>query len=380
MKKKFANLTDKLKIWAEIARNSAMAVLVLGTIIISATALIKLSKDKTIFMEPVRVPEVFEKHGFSPDVFANQLLDEVFSLERQSISIKDRVAFKNNYKDAEVEKQGPVAGVNVKSVQSAVKDILGIKGKSISGEVTAIGPDSHPSYKIRLRRLPENNVFVDLTANGDPESIIKQTALAMLEEMDPHIAASIYWYNGDEENALRLIDIALTKLSAAERKYPLNLRARIHIAKGRFKEANADLEAIKRIDPNHAFFHVSQAYLYREMGHFNESLSEADKSMELAPEKWWGAHQKALTLEAMGRSNEAEAMYKKALDLKADWPPVFVSYAHFLEKKNDLSAAKSVLRNGLALFPKDHKLILANEEFVKKTNNRSTSSVDSSKK
>ena len=183
---------------------------------------------------------------------------------------------------------------------------------------------------------------------------------------DPHIAASIYWRNRDEANALRMINVVLSNDNPADDKYSLNLRAYIHITAKRFAAAQADYERIMKIDPKFAPAHGMAAWLLRAQGKFDASLAEADKAIEIAPAKYFGYFQKAQTFRDMKRDEDAEASFAKALALKPDAAGPYMQAAAFKAAKGELDEAGAIYRKGLYLFSDSAPLHAAMGDLLKK--------------
>jgi tetratricopeptide (TPR) repeat protein len=361
---------EKLTRWAEGVKSASVTLLAVGAASISGVGVMNAVTTDSVSLDPIKVPAPFEERGFTSEIATTRLIDEIATYQRKSSSAKDRVSITGKGSADELEKlQAPaVGGIDIKSIQKAVQDTLGVKKERITGEITFQKDGDDPVYKVRLRRVPGNHVLLDISAKGEPEAVLKQTALAMIEVFDPHIAASIYWRNGDEDNALRLIDVVLNNDSQADDKYSLNLRAYIHITRKRFDAAQADFERIMKLDPKFAPAHGMASWLLRAKEQYEASLAEADKTIELAPAKWYGSFQKAQTLRAMKRLDEAEASFAKALSMKPDAAGPYLQAGQLMVSRDKLSEAGDIFRKGLLLFPDNAPLHVSYAELLNKTN------------
>lgn len=341
---------EKLTRWAEGIKSGSVTLLALGAASISGVGVMHAVTTDSVSLDPIKVPAPFEERGFNSEIATTRLLDEIATYQRKSSSAKDRVAISGKGGDELEKLQAPVAGVDVKMIQSIIQDTLGVKKERISGEITFKKVGDEPVYNVRLRRLPGNHVLLDIAATGEPEAVLKQAALAMIEVFDPHIAASIYWRNKDEANAMRLIDVVLNNDNPGDDKYSLNLRAYIHITAKRFNAAQTDFERIMMIDSKFAPAHGMAAWLLRAQGKFEASLAEADKAIEIAPAKYFGYYQKALTLREMKRDDDAETSFTKALSMKPDSAAPYAQAAAFKMAKGKLDEANETYRKGIYLF------------------------------
>ena len=335
---------EKLTRWAEGVKSGSVTLLAFGAASISGIGVMHAVTSDSVALDPIKVPAPFEERGFTSEIATTRLLDEIATYQRQSSSAKERVSIQGKGSGDDLEKlQAPVAGVDMKMIQG----LLGVKRERITGEITFNKEGNEPVYNVRLRRVPGNYVLLDITASGKPEAVLKQTALAMIEVFDPHIAAAIHWRNGDNTNALRMIDVVLGNDNPADDKYSLNLRSWMHIIGKRFDAAQADIDQILKIDPKFAPAYSTSSWLKRVTGNIDGSLLDAEKVIEYAPLKPWGYFQKAITLHEIKRDDEAEAQFQKALSLKLDSAPQFIRVAKFMTDRGKLNEAGDIYRKGL---------------------------------
>lgn len=349
---KWVPSVEKLTRWADGVKSASITLLAVGAAAVTAVGIYRSVTTDFVSVEPIKVPAPFEEQGYTSDIATARLLDEIVTFQRGSASEKDRVSVLNKSYGDDLDKLQPsFGGLDVQRVQQVVQDSLGIKKQRITGEITFKKDGDNTVYHVRLRRLPVNQVLLDISTAGPPEQVLKKTAMAMIEVFDPHIAANLYWRDRDEDNALRMIDIVLNSERKNDYKYSLSLRGNIHISHKQFDEAKRDFEQIMAIDPNFAAGHRMAASRFLAQGEPDESLRESDKAIELAPTKWYGYFQKAQALKALKRNDEAETNYAKTISLKPPGPGPYLQAAQFYGTQNKLGEAETVIRQGLANFP-----------------------------
>lgn len=359
---------EKLTRWAEGIKSASVTLLAVGAASISGVGVMNAITSDSVSLDPIKVPAPFEERGFTSDIATTRLLDEISIYQRQSASDKDRVSITGKNSADELEKlQAPVGGIDIKRVQGAIQDALGVRKERITGEITFTKDGDEPIYNVRLRRVPGNHVLLDISAKGDPGAVLKQTALAMIEVFDPHIAANIYWRDRDEDNALRLIDVVLNNDRQDDDKYSLSLRGNIHIAHKRFDAAQKDFDRIMQLDPKFAPAHRMIASMRLAQGDYDGSLREADLAIELAPTKWFGYYQKAQTLRDMKRGDEAEPNFIRAIAMKPNGPGPYVQAGQFLASRNKPTEAGDIYLKGLYLFPDNAPLHTRHAELLRKS-------------
>lgn len=350
-------ITDRLNRWLETLKNAVIAVVsVLGLGITSVGILNGVLSDE-VSLEEIKVPAIFEEQGYRADITTVRILDDIKRYQNSNSSAKERVSFFGSHpRDQHTNLQLAGTGVDVKALQSFVRDSLGIVSARISGEITAKKTDSNVEYHIKIRQTPENLTLVDFKTYGAIEEVISQTALRILEATDPHIAAAAYWSMGNEPDALRMIDTVLGNTISSDDKYSLNLRAYINLTHKRYELAQRDIDEITRIAPDFVPLLSSKSWLARERGDFSEGLKLAEEQIRRAPEKWWGYQAKALSLQGLKQDERATAAHMKLISMRPEVPGPYLSSGRYFLSKQDYDRAAEAFRVGLSKH-KDHPIL-----------------------
>jgi tetratricopeptide (TPR) repeat protein len=350
--------------WLKLGQNiksTAITMMATGATCIGTMGAFKAVTQDSVVVEPLKVPRTFEEFGFNSEVATARLLDEINTYGRsQSSSAKERVSILSKSHDNDLDKLS-TKSPEAKIVQDLIQDALGIQKQRITGEITykQDADDASPAgrtYHIRLRKLPGNTSLLDMTAKGEPQAVLQQPALGMIEVFDPHIAASIYWRAKDETNALRMIDVVLNNDDPADDKFSLNLRGYIHVAHKELDEAWSMFERIQKIDPNFAPQYNLASMVYLERKQFPESIAAADKVMALAPDKYWGAFAKAKAMRESKQSEQALALFRQTLTFKPDAPAPYIQAANFFNAQKLPDEALNTAKRGLQLYPQNEAL------------------------
>lgn len=344
---------EQLSTWGQVVKTWSVTALTAGAAVISAIGLYRTLTSDAVVIEPIRVPSAFEQRGFTAEIATSRLLDEVAAFERQQSSAKDRVSILSRERADELVNLQAVSvkGLDTQSVQSMVREALGIVPRRITGDVTLSGADGEATYRVRLRRQPENRVIVDLTTSGEPQAVLRKTAIALIEAVDPMIAASIHWRARDEENAMRMVDEVLANDTPDDDKYGLNLRGYVHITNGRHQQALEDFAAIMRIDPSFAPAHFMASWAYRMLGDLDRARDEAQRCIDLAPGRSWGYLAMARVHIARGEFDPASSMFLTMVERRPDALLPFVQASGFLLEHGRPADAGRVARAGLRVFP-----------------------------
>ena len=342
-------------------KNGAVAIVSVFGISITGIGIFNGLTSDEISLDEIKVPTQFEEQGYKSDVTTVRILDEVKKLQIPQQSAKERASFigsKNNQLDSS-NLQFAGNGIDIKSIQSYIRDSLGMVTAKVSGEITAKKDGENIEYHVKMRKIPGNLILVDEKIKGSVEDVIFKTSLKLLESMDPHIAASTYWAMRDEVNALRMIDVVLGNNITSDDKYSLNLRAYINITNKRLENAQKDIDQLSKIAPDFLPLLSSKSWIAREKGDFEESLRLSNEQISRAPDKWWGHQAKAQSLKGLKRDDEAKQEYLKVIELRPEVPGPYLNAGSFFLEKSDIQQASEVLRIGVSKFDQ-HPLLSLN--------------------
>lgn len=341
-------------------KNTAIALMTAGAASIGTVGAIRAVTSDSVVVDPLKVPSTFEEFGFNSEVATARLLDEISTYSRNQSSAKERVSILGKSNENEIDKLGAKSS-DVKVIQDLIQEALGIQKHRITGDITYTQDpeDKSPTgrtYHIRLRKLPGNATLLDMTAKGSPQEVLQQIAMGMMEVFDPHIAASIYWRNRDEANALRMIDVVLNNDNPNDDKYSLNLRGYIHVSHKELDAAWAVYQKLQALDAKFAPGHILGSWIHLERKDYPQAIAEADSTIELAPDRYWGYFSKARALRDSKQPELALGMFKQALTLKPDAPAPYLQAATFFKSQNLTQDALATAKRGLSLYPKHEGL------------------------
>jgi predicted Zn-dependent protease len=181
--------------------------------------------------------------------------------------------------------------------------------------------------------------------------VLRRTAIALIESVDPMIAAAIHWRARDEENAMRMVDEVLANGTPDDDKYALNLRGYVHITNHRYREALDDFAAIMRIDPAFAPAHFMASWAFLEQGDLGRATEEAQKCIDFAPGRHWGYLAMARVHRARGEGDAGAAMFLAVVEKRPDALPPYLQASAFLLEHGRAEDAGRVARAGLRAFP-----------------------------
>jgi tetratricopeptide (TPR) repeat protein len=219
-----------------------------------------------------------------------------------------------------------------------------------------------------LRQTPGREVLIDVETSQGPQDLFRKAALNLLEHIDPEIAAGIYWREyRDEENAWRLISIALAGGYPESEKYALNLKSFILAARGQADEALRVSDRARAMDPDFPGVEYSRATALLAAGRNDEALAAASLGVEKAPKADGSYFILGLILSSAGRNEDAVAAFKEVLRLNRSNVLGYRRLAYIYSSLGRPKEASEVLLNGVALVPQSALLQFAYAEDLRRS-------------
>jgi tetratricopeptide (TPR) repeat protein len=161
--------------------------------------------------------------------------------------------------------------------------------------------------------------------------------------------------------ALERYELATNVYKSVPRDHPAYTAAEMGRAESLRRADKLDaavevLEQLAKSQPQLPLVHVSTGDLLRQMERFEEAAIAYDKAIELYleidQEQWFVHYARAISLERLGRWPEAEADFRKALELNPDHPQVlnYLGYS-LVEKRIKLDEALDMIERAVAAQP-----------------------------
>ena len=360
-------ITAKLLTGFEVAKTGAIAFLALSTTFLALAGVAFSLTNSEVVFEPLTVPAVFSDQGFSSEITTVRIMDEVARINGLSTSTKEKkhVGVKQPGDQlATLQALPALHGLDLRAVQSLIQGLLGVKKEKISGEITFTKEKDKATYHVRIRTLPQNTLLVNFSSQAEAPELIKETAIKLVEKLDPAVAASYYRWSKDIDNALRMVDEALRNSETYDDNYALVGRAQIYIGRHQFELAQQDLDRIFQADAKFVPAMTTQAYLFNEKKEHEKALTFALKAKEYWPERWQPYVNIGDALMGMGKEEEAESAFLSTISFNPTWWIVYDDIAHFFIRRGKREIAEQVYHKGLLKFPENPKLLLHYAQFL----------------
>ena len=144
----------------------------------------------------------------------------------------------------------------------------------------------------------------------------------------------------------------------------LHLLGQARLKLGRFAEAREPLERAAKFLPKDAAAQVNAAGCLMMLGLHQVALMFLDRAARVQPSDAAIAHNRGRALEAIGRTDEAEAAYTEALSIDHRLMPALAARANLLLARGDWAGALADLDTALVSQPEDARLRLRRGEVL----------------
>jgi tetratricopeptide (TPR) repeat protein len=353
-----------------VARTLIVALTAIVPTIVAIVIISRTMLSVPVLMAPLRVPEEFEKLGYSAESATQRLLDEIATLNKISVASKPKTEVGDtNFLEEVASIQLASGSMDIGSLQSLVSRFFGRKVIQLSGEVTIRKQNDTAIARLRLRRSPNRDVLIDVESTNGPDDLFVKGAMNLLERIDPEIAAGIYFREyGDIETAKRLLSVALASPDPTTRKYANNLKSYILATQGRIDEALAASDQARSFGGDAYPSDNSKAFALIYANRLDEALAMAQTNAERFPDEPGVYSVLGLVQQRMGRNAEAISSYRRAIELNPLFGPVYRRLAVTLRLNGDTDGATEVLVQALSKLPSNPGLLYDYAEDLRKRN------------
>ncbi len=331
-----------------------------------------------LLIEPIRVPKELSDKGYTPEVIAQRLLDEIVVIhskpgigDEAMISIAMAPA-KNQLRNvtlafAETDIELPGAGLSLKSAIRYARSVVGLSEPRFGGEITR--QDKNLLLRLRMSGGRRAVLGPIRLTQADLDKLLSQGAQEMMKLIDPIVLAS-YLYDHDpdknKEDALKLIRYVLAQ-------GPREDHASAYYLKGYILRQEDDLDgAIKNfqnaiaLDPNDnlavytymgwalALVAKCDSYDANDKCDYADVIDKYEMAIRLDPEYGFAYYNWALALSDMEDYAGAIDKYYKASQLDPDEASIYYNWALALEALGDDPGAAEGYRMAEGIDPKNY--------------------------
>ena len=323
---------------------TSLLLLVIIAIIIAAY---KSLNDEVVVVEPINMPKVLADRGYTPEVAAKRIIDEVVALTTGVKSLKSSRNLVTDWDATNI--QLPAVGLNFNNFTNYLRMLFGIPYTKVSGEVTL----TNQTYALRIRIHNSNSKspkYSTVLAN-DVDRLLRNGAEEFVKGTDPYLLAYYYQYI-DPVRARELITYCLQHDPEDDDIWAINLSGVLELNERRITEAEKFFHQALELDDKFTIAYSNLGVLYGIQGKLAKSNQVYDTAMRLGAELSYVYNGKVVI--AIKNEDKDTALHYIDLAMQADKNNprnYFVRSIYHHDLAKDTEAAIKDLKTALSLSP-----------------------------
>ena len=247
-----------------LVANLAIAIVALALIIILFR---QLSSD-AVYVEPIEVPATLAALGYTPEVTAGWILDDMLKIQSKALTRKHGQYLAPEWERFDIEVPG--SGITLSTLGLAIRQSLGLRERKVSGELVA----TETGYQLRIRfsggaRFQQPPVF---GSKQDVDTMIHSAAEQAVQLIAPFMFASYLHASNRLEELEEAIRFSLENGPAEDRKWAYNLRGIMLAEQNKLDEAVESYANALQEDKRFALAYHNMANALYEQGKYDLAL------------------------------------------------------------------------------------------------------------
>ncbi len=305
----------RLKGLSEGVEHFVGLILRLGTlalVIFFIVFVVRLFEDHGYVLDQFSVPKALNESGYSGQVVALRIHDEVVLLKELAGSIKeDSLELQGIQEDLNLDVLG--VGLSLRSLAYQLRAILGKENKTIRGGITRVGD----RYEMKLRMsgfVPSTmQVFVE---EGDEagalDRLFRHAGEQIIRNTDPYRLALIC---NNEERYDEAIDVVreMIRNRPEEAHWAYLAWGSILENRGEDEKAVARFEKATELNPDFSLGWLRLSYALENVNRSEEAIASMRKMAALVPDECWRINSLAWLLDRNDYHEEADSVFAQAL-------------------------------------------------------------------
>jgi len=304
--------TQRLKCTSEILsllRSLVLSIFFFLTAIALSVIIVRQLTTNSVVVEPISVPDTLAKQGYTPKIFGQRIVDEIFKIQREATTIKERRGLMPEWSQLDFEMPG--AGLSIKAIGRIIKESLGIPGTRISGEVVM----ENQEFRLRLRvnggRHTAEVPPLPAEKLGD---MVHRGAQETVKTIDPFLLASYFHAINNQAAMMEMIKYCLANDLVQDDPWANNLWG-IHLAdKDDTIGAIKKYRAAVKIDPEFALAYHNWGNALEKQGKYKAAIEKYRQSIDLDPDFTLAYINWGIALSEWGIQYSQQRKYKEAIE------------------------------------------------------------------
>lgn len=323
-------------------------VLKLGTLFLVSLFLLfifRIFQDQGYILESFSVPQELEESGYTGQVIALRIQDELVELKGVINSVKDdSLELKSNNTDIDLSVLG--LGLSLKSIAFQIREAMGKKNKTIRGEVTQLG--DRLEIQIRMTGYPKiikKIALKDLKKEVALDQLIKKGAEGILYQTDPYRLALLCRYEKRYEEGINTLR-HLLRTNEKDAQWALLGWGAILEDQGKIEEAIEKYQKSVEVDPNFSLGWQRLAWKFQAKKEGKKAIEALQKVTNLKPKDPWRKVNLAWMFFQNEMYEQVDSTFELAIELAANKKErvnIMLSWAETKLNQDDLVGTKKLL-------------------------------------
>ncbi len=291
--------------------------LVIVAVVFGGFTIYKLAAKTSFVVKDISVPASLQEQGITGNVIAQQILDHISEVNASAGSRKQKAEISGlDFQSKMPTINLPVGGLNIGTIVSEVRRLLGYTETTITGEVFIEEPkdaEQPAKYGLRLRIAGEGPIYKSEAPEPDVQRLIAASAERIMHKFDPINLGYFYYRQKDYDKAEETADFALASANADNYPWAYTMRGLIARDQGKYGEAARNFHQVVTLDPKFGMGYVNLLGILRLDAQLDAAETAARKAIELMPKQHEGYAALAHVLLERGEHDQALAEMDKGV-------------------------------------------------------------------
>lgn len=305
----------------------------------------------------IEVPASLEYQGYTPEVVASRLAQEVKHIKEEARTARQMSSFSLPDEESPIQSLGRY--YNFLTPVIAAQELLGLVEYSVFGNM--VKTKSGLSLTVHGLQTRTGKTFSTVRAGDEPESLIRETALDVTRFIDPYIVAS-YRYERtvaeggtDFSATIDELKTCIHALPDSDQHWVHNLWGLVHFQSRKYDEALEQFDLALKQAPDFVLAVYNIGRVQAAQGENEAAIATLRKVLEMdAKTNYRTPHAYRLwgdILVAMGRQDQAKELYEKSIKAGPEYGDAYASYGKLLQSQGKSSEARVMFGLALKLDP-----------------------------
>ena len=314
------------------------SVLILVIVIGLVVSITRQVLENTVLIEPIQVPQSLVERGYTPEVVAHRLMDEVIAIRDEITSFKEGRVLAADWTRADI--QVPGAGISIKTYLSYLRTLIGVPQTRIGGEITRDGDMLSLRLRLRSPQGSHPNPLAQSATNLD--DLLRAGAQDMVKSVDPYLLA-FYFASRDATVARQLINYCLKNEPTDDDYWAYNLEGTLYLRESDFDDAEKMFQKALELKPDFEVAVMNLGLMNAVREDYEQAEEYFEKAIQLNPNVGLVHALKGLSFALRGDEKNTHVNYEKAVEIDPGDARIYLSWfvAHDLLGQKEEAIEKS---------------------------------------